>query len=235
MAAAKLLDPLAMLVRRMDRQKLVTFFTAVNESFPAAFADSARNIPARPNQRAAIHARGNLRHSKLEEMFRSAAKKAQLPIITGYTNPPSWSFPIIRAGAFSITLGIADRRFVPGRRRLRSRGRYMQRHCERNNILDPQSRLIFAKERDVVRKIIPDGSIGALITVEGSIHTPNLPRYIGFWVMAPGLRRTFFDVPIEDLIAFLRKSTSEKSDRRPINEIRRRPKLLPRKDLSDPD
>ncbi|MHC2086266.1 hypothetical protein [Methylobacterium sp. CM6244] len=214
------IDPLELLTRGADPGQLATFLERFEEGITAAFVDSARRIPARPTECPAVYARGNFRRWQIDEAFREAAKAAGLSVITDFTSPPTWSYPIVRTGAFSITLGMADKPTATAQRRLRCRGRYMKRHTARNAALNPQSRLTLGKER--VRSIIPNGAIGAVVAIEASMYEPDRPRYIGFWIPDPSLNGTVYRIRLENLIAELRKRAAAAGKRLPMTGQRKK-------------
>jgi hypothetical protein len=55
--------------------------------------------------------------------------------------------------------------------------------------MDPQGSLGLTPEK--VTKILPNGAIGAVIVVESSVHQPDRPRYVGFWIPSPSLLSHF--------------------------------------------
>jgi hypothetical protein len=203
---------------------MLDFFKRLSERFSVAFADAAKTVPAHPGDGPAVSARGNLRRLHLDRAFRAAAERAGYTVSTGFTNPPSWNFPIIRIGAFSLTLGIVERALSRSPRRLRSRGKYVEDHVARNEPVNPQESLLDSPSAEVVQ-VIPDGALGAFIVAEPSVHVPDSPLYLGFMVPSPNLRRTYFRCSLERLIGLLQERVA--AERRPARKIvqRKKPKL----------
>lgn len=205
-----------------DPGRFADFLEAFEESVVTAFIDADRRVPAKPADRPGVSARGNYRRWQLDVGFQEAANKAGVPVITLATSPPGWTFPIVRLGAFSITLGIVDRQLAQGRRWLRTKGAYMRRHASRNSVLDPQASLPFKQEK--VKRILPAGAIGAVIVIEGSLYQPDEPRYIGFWIPSPNLTTPYFRVKLETLIESLRRRAASATPRKVVQGARIKPK-----------
>jgi hypothetical protein len=220
MARPSALDPWNLL-KNADSARLADFLEYFDEGIAAAFIDSHRKVPARRHERPGVYARGTYRRWQLDESFRRSAQKAGMVITTGTNSPPTWSFPILRTGAFSITLGIVDRHLAQGPRRLRCKGAYMRRHAARNGVMDPQGSLGFTREK--VTTILPNGAIGAVIVVEGSVHQPDRPRYVGFWIPSPSLVKPFFRAKIEDVVLSLRRYAAAAAPRKPAPGERIKP------------
>jgi len=188
-----------------------------------AFSDAAKAVPAAIGDGPAVSARGNLRRLHLDRAFRAAATEAGYPVVTGTTTPPTWSYPIIRLGAFSLTLGIVQRSTSYSPRRLRSRGKYVYDHVVRNEPVNPQGSLLPSAQG--VAEIIPDGTFGAFVVAEPSARVPDSPLYLGFMVPAPNLRGTYFMCSLERLIGILQDRVV--AERRPSRKKveRKQPKL----------
>lgn len=216
-------DPVELLLRRADAGRMLAFFKAVSEYMATAFADAAKIVPAEPGDSPAVSARGNLRRLRLDRAFRAAAAAVGYPVVTGTTNPPSWKYPIVRLGAFSLTLGIVQRATSYGPPRLRSRGNYVLDHVARNEPVNPQGSLLSAKI-DVV-EVIPDGALGAFVVAEPSVHLPDSPLYLGFMVPSPNLGRTYYRCSLERLVGLLQERVA--AERRPVRKKveRKQPKL----------
>ncbi|MCA3563815.1 MAG: hypothetical protein IOC90_12350 [Methylocystis sp.] len=202
---------------------MLSFFQALSERMATAFSDAAKMVPAARGDGPAVSARGNLRRLHLDRAFRAAAADTGYPIVTGTTTPPSWNYPIIRLGAFSLTLGIVQRATSYGPRRLRSRGNYAYDHVVRNGPANPQGSLL-ASAHDVV-EVIPDGALGAFVVAESSVHVPDSPLYLGFMVPAPNLRQSYFMCSLERLVGLLQERVA--AERRPARKKveRKLPKL----------
>lgn len=223
MAKGRARDPVELLLRRADAARMLTFFKAVSERMATAFSDAAKAVPATRGDCPAISARGNLRRLQLDRAFRAAAAEAGYVVVTGTTSPPSWNYPIIRLGAFSLTLGIVQRATSSGLRRLRSRGNYVFDHVARNEPVNPQGSLLSASS-DVV-EVIPDGALGAFVVAEPSVYVPDSPLYLGFMVPSPNLHRTYFRCSLERLVGLLQERVA--AERRPVRKKveRKQPKL----------
>lgn len=217
------IDPLSLLTRRADPTTLRKFFAALDELLPAAFADSARAIKAKREDRPAVYARGTYRRMRLDEAFRTAARSAKLRVSTKTTTPATWCFPVVETGAFSITLAVVDRLLARGPRRLRCRGDYMKKHVAKNGIMNPQGQLRI--EGESVRRLVPNSSIGALVVVEPSLFVPDAPLYVGLWIPSPNLKRPFFRIRLDRLIEFLTGKVADKRGRKSIVANRRKPAI----------
>ncbi|MBN9549403.1 MAG: hypothetical protein J0H31_11130 [Alphaproteobacteria bacterium] len=223
MAKRKRHDPLELLLRRADAARLLAFFKSISERMATAFSDAAKLVPAARGDGPAVSARGNLRRLHLDRAFRIAAAEAGYAVVTGTTSPPSWNYPVIRLGAFSLTLGIVQRATAYGPRRLRSHGNYVFDHVARNEPVNPQGSLLSAKSEVV--EVIPDGALGAFVVAEPSVHVPDSPLYLGFMVPSPNLRHTYFRCSLERLIGLLQERVAV--ERRPMRKKveRKQPKL----------
>lgn len=198
------IDPLKLLLRHEEPARLLTFFRALSEGITAAFADSAVKMPASPKDRPAVYTRGMMRRCFIDRAFKSAAEKAGVVPTNAFTDPPTWSYPTVRLGAFSITVGIVDKVLATGPRRLRSKGKYVRRHARNNEVANPQ-RNLFKDEAGEIPRVIPNGSLGALIVAEASVYAPDTPLWIGFWLPSPNLKRSYFRCSLDALLAFLRE------------------------------
>lgn len=195
---------LKLLLRHGDVGELLTFFRAVEEGFTTAFADANVRMPAAPKDRPAVYARGTIRRVLMDRAFCAAATKAGLASVTNFTDPPTWSFPTLRLGAFSVTLGIVEKLQAVGSRRLRNRGKYVRNHARNNEAANPQGSL-FRADVSGVPRLIPNGSMGALVVAEASVHNPDVPMWIGFWLPSPNLRRAYYQCSLHALLASLRE------------------------------
>lgn len=202
--AQRPVEPLTLLLRHQDPEQLLTFFQAIEEGFTAAFADANTMMPASSTDRPAINARGAVRRVLMDRAFRAAAAKAGLNPATGFTSPPSWSFPVLRLGPFSITVGLVEKIRAVGPRRLRNRSKYIRHHSRNNDIANPQENLFRDYKHDVPR-VLPSGILGALVVAEASPHQPDMPLWIGFWLPSPNLRQAHYRCSFDELLAFLRE------------------------------
>lgn len=204
MMAKRSAEVLKLLLRHGDAGQLLAFFRAVEEGFTTAFADANVRMPATPKDRPAVNARGAIRRVLMDRAFRAAATNAGLASATDFTNPATWSFPTLRLGAFSVTLGIVERLRAVGPRRLRNRGKYVRHHARNNEVVNPQGSL-FRDDASGVPRVIPSGSLGALVVAEASVHKPDVPMWIGFWLPSPNLRRAYYRCSLDVLLASLRE------------------------------
>lgn len=230
MVGATMQDPLELLVRRADVKALIgilAFFQALAEESSVAYADSQRLVPAAPGDGPAVSARGNLRRLRLDRAFRRAAERSGRAVVTADTRPGPWTFPVIRIGAFSLTLGIADRARHAGPHRLRSRGKYVRELAARNEPLNPQASL-FPISADEVVEFIPDGALGAFIVTEPSARVPDSPLFIGLLIPSPGLGKNYFRCSIEYLVSALQSRIAK--GRTPSRKaVERKPVTVKRK------
>lgn len=225
--AKRLPEVIKLLLRHEDPGRLLAFFRALEEGFTSAFADANVKMPATPKDRPAVNARGAIRRVLMDRAFRAAAAKAGMTSTAAFTHPPTWSFPILRVGGFSVTLGIVERIQAAGPRRLRNRGQYLRRHAQNNEILNPQGNL-FHDDVSGMRRVIPSGSVGALVVAEASVHKPDVPLWIGFWVPSPNLRWAYFRCSLDALLASLREQQLAAAGRvRPAAGQRKKPVLKP--------
>lgn len=218
------LDVVDLLLRRGDASAALEFFKRLAEQLSASFADSAKAFPAAPKDSIALTTRGHVRRLYLDRGFRAAAAHAGYGTGTSYTQPPTWNFPVLRLGAFAVTLGVVDRSSSRRDWYLRSRAKYLLDHAARNAVLNPQGGLFEERPAGVV-EVIPDGALGALVVVEPSSYVPDAPVHIGFMVPSPSLRKTYFRCSLERLIALLqeRVAVEARPVRKPIG--RKLPKL----------
>jgi hypothetical protein len=211
--AGHTLSMLKLLMRNEEVGSLIKFFRGLEEGFTADFADAAARMPARPRDRPAVYARGAIRRCLMDRTFHRAATEAEKVPETGFTDPPSWSYPTIRVGAFSLTLGLVERRRATGPRRLRNKGKYVRRHAKNNEVANPQGTL-FRDEANKVPRMIPGGSLGALVVAESSVHAPDVPLWIGFWLPSPNLKQAYFRCSITKLLSLLQEHQRAVAGRR---------------------
>lgn len=200
------LNPVQLLLRGPSSDVLVRFLRALSEEIDAAFANAGVIIPIIESGRPAVQARGSARRWQLDNAVRRAAGRTGIEVGTGLTNPPSWSFPLVSLGAFSVTLGVVDRK--RNGRVLRSRGAYVQRMVARNRPLDPQLPL-FEEEGSKVPRVIPAGTFGAMIVVEYSPEQPDAPAFVGFYIPSQDLTHAYYSYSLFDLMVELREADAE--------------------------
>lgn len=219
-------DPLDALARGTDLPQSLRFFESLEEGVYADFLDSNRDIPSDPDDRPAVYARGNVRRMRLDRTVKKAAAVAELPIVVKRTYPASWSYPVVEMGPYSVTVGMADRRSMTARRHLRCHGKYMRFHVEQNDIADPQGSLFEIKSK--ITRLVPRGSIGAVIAIEPSLLHPDRPRYVGFWIPRPSLKGTYFRITMDGLIVYLRERIAASAPKKDMATTR---KAIQRKPL----
>lgn len=223
MKKGKTRDPVELLLRRPEKARVISFFKELSEQIALAFSDAAQTVPAEQWNRPAVAARGHLRRYHLDLAMHKAASKVGFPIVTYKTSPATWSYSVVRIGAFSLTLGIVQRIRSRCVRRLRTRGNYAYDLVERNEPINPQGSLLdFDRELD---EVLPDGTFGAFVVAEPSVYVPDSPLYIGFLVPSPNLRRAYFSCSIEQLIVLMQERLN--AERRPSRKVveRKQPKL----------
>ena len=113
---------------------------------------------------------------------------------------------MVSLGAFSVTLGIDDKKRAG--RVLRAKGRYVQRMVARNRPLDPQLPLFEETEAKVPR-VIPSGTFGAMIVVEYSASQPDTPVYVGFYIPSQDLTHAYYSYSLFQLMGELRDADGE--------------------------
>lgn len=225
MARRRFVDPFELLTRREDLERILTFFRRAEERMTLAFPRAARLMEGQ-TEPSAREVRGSARRHYLHEALRSAATDAGLPIQVHYTDPPAWSFPLVRSGAFSFTIGIVETKYRGASRTLRSKGGYVADLCKRNEIANPQSSLLDTLSPDDA--VVPNGALGGLIVAQYDGHTPEMPAFLGFWVPSPTLGDTYYVRSFAEIIEMLReklsmarKPTKKGVERKPLR--RRRP------------
>lgn len=213
------IDPFEAIIRNGNVQQLLDFFTRLEERLTSAFPRAARTL-AESDSPSAKQVRGSMRRHHLHEALLSAARDAKLPVQLGWTEPATWSYPVARAGAFSLTIGIVETKYRGAARSLRSRGKYIAKLCARNAPLDPQGKLFDGiTPADTV---IPDGALGGLIVAQFRPHQPEIPAFLGFWVPSEGLSGSYYVRSFDEIIAMLRERLA--LDRRPTKRtIERKP------------
>lgn len=213
-------SPLDLLFRTEDPQKSLRFFQALEEEIGAATADAVRTIPEAivPS---AKQARGTVRRHFLERAIRRAGSRAGIEIGTGWTAPPTWSYPTVRLGAFTIVLGLVVSRYQGAPRQLRTRSAYVEALCARNAPLDRQGTL-FKEAHAEIPTLIPDGAFGGLIVSEHNGSSPEIPSFSGFWVPSNDLKKPYYCYSLEQIMIYLRETIAEQKPAR--KQVRR---LLP--------
>lgn len=222
------IDPInQLLLRDTDDQKVLRFCERFTELMAAAAVDTGK-ITEKSNRPSAKLARGTARRDRMQDAMYSASTFAGLDVKTGWTNPPTWSFPSLKLGAFSLVDGVV-RTFRTGKARsLQSRGKYVKELCQRNAALDPQVPL-FQEARTGIPTIIPAGTFGALIVAEYSSTHPDAMPYLGVWVPDEKLTSTYRSYSLNYLMAVLRERIAGRN-RGKRQEIKRKmPRLKPKK------
>lgn len=228
MAGRRFIDPFELLIRREDLERILTFFMRAEERLTLAFPRAARLMEGQVEP-SARQVRGSARRHYLHEALSSSAADAGLPLETKYTDPPAWSFPVIRAGAYSFTIGIVETRYRGAPRTLRSKGKYVAALCERNEITNPQYSLLDSLAPEDA--VIPSGSLGGLIVAQYDGHNPERPAFLGFWVPSATLSETYYVRSFAEIIEMLRSKLSLK--RRPEKRRIERKPLKRRKSKPD--
>lgn len=224
MAKKRFVDPFELLVRKQDILKLLTFFERLEERLAAAFPRSSRLISESTEPTAKL-TRGSARRHYLNEAIVTAARDIGLPVEIKWTQPKTWSYPVVKIGGFSISLGVLN----PTRRgfgkSLRTRSKYVAQLCARNPIIKPQDDLFDFSDKDV---IVPDGSLGALIVSQFNPATPDVPSFLGFLVPSENLKGQYYLRSFEQMISELRErlKLGRRKSRRIIERkpLRRKPK-----------
>lgn len=217
-----------LLLKGEDPQRVLKFLEAVSEQFGAAFADSAARAPAPRTDKQGVAARGTTRHWYLDQALARASKTAGLSSKKRYTDPASYDYTVAQVGAYSIALGIVHTPYRTGHRKIRSRATYLKQLMTRNKALNPQGNLFLKDDRQLPR-VVPAGSFGALLAVESSVKTPDVPLYLGFWVPKPSLKGRYWGCGLQYLIDEVRSRIhgTKRSGRKVIE--RKRPAIKRKK------
>lgn len=204
-ASGKFVDPFELVLRRGKLDQLLTFFMRLEERLTLAFPRASRILADSPAP-SAKQVRGGARRHFLQEALTTAAQDAGLSQETKWTDPATWSFPVVKLGGFSLTIGIVETRYRGASRALRTKSKYVADLCKRNSILDPQSTLF-----DKVAPsdaVIADGALGGLIVAQYRPHAPDVPAFLGFWIPSERLGSTYYVRSVEEIIAMLRERLS---------------------------
>lgn len=218
------IDPFELLIRRTDLGRMLRFFTLAEERLTMAFPRAARLL-AESDDPTAKQVRGTSRRHYLHEALLTAAQDAGIDCDIGWTDPPTWSFPVIKSGSFKLTIGIVDTRFRGDSRALRTTASYVAEMCKRNEIASPQGGLFDAI--DPKDAVIPDASLGALIVAQYAPHNPDVPAFLGFWVPSKDLSAPYYVRSFEQIIEMLRAKLE--LSRRPAKRTIERKQLRRRK------
>jgi hypothetical protein len=224
----RFVDPLEELLRNEAAEQLLRFFALAEERLTLAFP-RASSMLADSASPSAKQVRGSTRRHYLHEALATAARDAGLEFENRWTDPATWSFPVVRSGSFSMTIGILDTRFRGSSKALRTTSQYVADLCERNQVANPQGGLFDGIERKDA--VIPRGSLGALIVAQYSPARPDEPAFLGFWVPSPDLREPYYVRSFEQVIAALRDHLE--MDRRPSKKTVERKTLKLRKKSDD--
>lgn len=222
-------EPFDVLLQSAMPLQLLEFFNVLGERLAAAFANAARVLP---DSRAptAKQVRGTTRRHYMNLALHEAAAAVGLQVETMWTDPPTWSFPVVKIGGFTLTLGVIESRFRGAPRKLRSKSKFVQLLCERNAPLNPQSSL-FEGHEDIPR-LIPTGALGALLVAQFQPSMPDVPAFLGFWVPSENLSEAYYVRSFDEITAMLRDRLG-KATRRPRKPpvrkkvVIKRPRKLP--------
>lgn len=225
---SRFLNPLDELLKAEEADCLLRFFTLAEERLSLAFPRACRMMEGEQSP-SAKQVRGSSRRHFLHEALASSAHDAGLEFETRWTEPATWSFPVVRSGSFSMTIGIVDTRFRGDKKALRTTSQYVAKLCERNAIVSPQGSLFDQVEREKV--VVPRGSLGALIVAQYSPANPEEPAFLGFWVPSEDLREPYYVRSFEQVIEFLREGLE--LQRRPAKRAIERKPLKKRKKKDD--
>ena len=222
----RFVNPLDELLKNEAADQHLRFFTLAEERLTLAFP-RASSMLADSTSPSAKQVRGTTRRHYLHEALASAARDAGLEFENRWTEPATWSFPLVRSGSFSMTIGILDTRFRGAGRALRTTSQYVAELCERNVIANPQAGLFDGVERKDV--VIPRGSLGALIVAQYSPANPDEPAFLGFWVPSPDLSEPYYVRSFDQVIAALREQLemgrrpAKKGVERKVLKLRKKP------------
>src|SRR5690606_26667139 len=115
----RFVDPLEELLRNEAAEQLLRFFTLAEERLTLAFP-RASSMLSDSTSPTAKNVRGTTRRHYLHEALATAACDAGLDFENRWTDPATWSFPVVRSGSFSMTIGIVDTRFRGASKALRT-------------------------------------------------------------------------------------------------------------------
>lgn len=222
----RFVDPLDELLKNEAAEQLLRFFTLSEERLTLAFP-RASSMLAESASPSAKQVRGSTRRHYLHEALETAARDAGLEFERRWTEPATWSFPVVRSGSFSMTIGIVDTRFRGAARALRTTSQYVADLCQRNAVANPQSGLFDGIDRKDA--VIPRGSLGALIVAQYSPANPEEPAFLGFWVPSPDLREPYYVRSFDQVISALRqhlemgRRPTKKSVERKAVKLRKKP------------
>jgi len=205
MTAPRYIDPFDLVTRAQDLQRCLKFFMLLEERMKDAFPMAAR-VLAESNDPTAKQARGTSRRHHLHKAMESAAADAGLACNIRWTEPKTWSYPVLSLGGFSTTIGIVVAKYRGAGKSLRSRSAYLQELCVRNAVVDPQNDLFLHDEKP--ETLIPDGSLGGLIVAQYDGNTPTKPAFLGFWVPSADLSDVFYVRSLDQVIGMLRERLS---------------------------
>jgi hypothetical protein len=222
------LDPFEALVRGGNAQQLLDFFTRAEERLTSAFPRAARTL-AESDDPSAKQVRGSTRRHYLHQALLTAARDARLPVQVSWTEPATWSYPVAKIGAFSLTIGIVETKYRGQGRSLRTRSKYIEKLCARNAPLNPQGELFDGVKS--VNTVIPDGAFGGLIVAQFRPHQPEVPAFLGFWVPSEKLSRSYYVRSFDEVITMLRDRLT--LERRPSKKVVQR--KVVRRRINKPD
>lgn len=219
----RFVDPFELMLRRGDVSQILNFFMRAEERLTLAFPRASRLL-SESDSPSAKQVRGGIRRHYLHDALASAASDVGLPSETRWTEPATWNYPVIKIGGFSLTIGIVETRYRGASRALRTKSKYMEKLCERNAFVDPQTSLF--DTFDPTEAVIPDGSLGGLIVAQYRPHMPDAPAFLGFWIPSEKLNKAYYVRSFDEIIAMLRDRLS--LSRKPIKRVVERKPLRKR-------
>ena len=224
----RFVDPLEELIANESADKLLKFFTLAEERLTLAFP-RASSMLKESSSPSAKQVRGTTRRHYLHEALATAACDSGLEFESRWTDPATWCFPLVKSGAFSMTIGIVDTRFRGVAKALRTTSQYIAELCKRNAVANPEAGLFDSWDRKDV--VIPKGSLGALIVAQYSPAQPDEPAFLGFWVPSEDLSKPYYVRSFEQVISALRDKLE--LERRPAKRTVERKTVRLRKKPDD--
>lgn len=219
-------EPLDLLTRSHDTNQLLRFVQALDEEMTAATANAARIVPLATSS--AKQARGTLRRHFMENAIRSAGHRTGIQVDTEWSNPATWSYPILKMGAFKVAIGVVFSRNLSAPRQLRTRSAYAKALCARNSPLNPQGQL-FPDISGTVESVIPEGAFGGFIVSEHSNYTDEIPSFIGLWIPSDDLKQRYYCYSLDQIMLYLRAKLTKqtkptrKTPSRKLPTLKRKP------------
>lgn len=205
MLSRRYIDPFDLITRSQDLERLLTLFMRLEERMTDAFPKAAR-VLEESSDPSAKQARGTSRRHHLHKALETAARDVGVNCAIKWTEPATWSYPVVLLGGFSATIGIVETKYRGAGRSLRSKSTYVRELCRRNAMVDPQNDLFMRDDKPDT--LIPDGSLGGLIVAQYDGATPTAPAFLGFWVPSSDLSDTFYVRTFDEIIGMLREKLS---------------------------